>query len=298
MSRLKECISISLFLSLMIPLIIVGHVNANYPGNLSLEFDGVDDYIGCSELNAQQFTIEFWVQPKYRIEAGSNSVYQHERGFLISIGTTILGYFNYTSGDLHLDLYIDTVYSGYPKYVSYAGSKHVWEPLWYHIAIVHDGSTLTCYVNATVDLVANIRQVIPYNDVYYLEYYSTAGRIGTAINDTSLAFGGLIDEVRYWNISRSPTEITQAFNRILNATEISSPNLVGYWRLDDGLGATSCNDYSLRNADAQLGGSPSTPLWRDIGAPIIPEFPSFLILPLFMLATLLAVIVYRRKHSM
>jgi len=31
---------------------------------------------------------------------------------------------------------------------------------------------------------------------------------------------------------------------------------------------------------------------------IIPEFPSFLILPLFMMATLMAVIVYRRKHSM
>jgi hypothetical protein len=30
---------------------------------------------------------------------------------------------------------------------------------------------------------------------------------------------------------------------------------------------------------------------------IIPEFPSFLILPLFMLATILAVIAYRRKHS-
>jgi len=31
---------------------------------------------------------------------------------------------------------------------------------------------------------------------------------------------------------------------------------------------------------------------------IIPEFPSFLVLPLFMIATLLAVIVYRRKHPM
>jgi parallel beta-helix repeat protein len=31
---------------------------------------------------------------------------------------------------------------------------------------------------------------------------------------------------------------------------------------------------------------------------IIPEFPSFLILPLFMIATLLAVIVYKRKHTM
>jgi len=31
---------------------------------------------------------------------------------------------------------------------------------------------------------------------------------------------------------------------------------------------------------------------------VVPEFPSFLILPLFMIATLLAVIFYRRKHSM
>jgi parallel beta-helix repeat protein len=31
---------------------------------------------------------------------------------------------------------------------------------------------------------------------------------------------------------------------------------------------------------------------------IIPEFPAFLIPPLFMIATLLAVIIYRRKHSM
>jgi len=35
----------------------------------------------------------------------------------------------------------------------------------------------------------------------------------------------------------------------------------------------------------------------DLDINIIPEFPLFLILPLFMIATLLAVIVYRRKHS-
>jgi hypothetical protein len=34
------------------------------------------------------------------------------------------------------------------------------------------------------------------------------------------------------------------------------------------------------------------------GTTVIPEFPSFIILPLFMIATLLAVIVYRRKHTM
>jgi hypothetical protein len=33
--------------------------------------------------------------------------------------------------------------------------------------------------------------------------------------------------------------------------------------------------------------------WTDV----VPEFPSFLILPLFMIATLIAVIVYKRKHT-
>jgi len=36
----------------------------------------------------------------------------------------------------------------------------------------------------------------------------------------------------------------------------------------------------------------------DLDITIIPEFPSFLILPLFMIATLLAVIAYRRKHTL
>jgi hypothetical protein len=30
---------------------------------------------------------------------------------------------------------------------------------------------------------------------------------------------------------------------------------------------------------------------------VVPEFPSFLVLSLFMIATLLAVIVYRKKHA-
>jgi len=42
-------------------------------------------------------------------------------------------------------------------------------------------------------------------------------------------------------------------------------------------------------------------LWNDFKSNIsvvIPEFPSFLILPLFMIVTLLVVIVYKTKHSM
>jgi hypothetical protein len=56
-------------------------------------------------------------------------------------------------------------------------------------------------------------------------------------------------------------------------------------------------DFSLQGDNALLGIAPYNPTWVDHGAPIIPEFPSFLTLPLFMIATLLTVIVCRRRHA-
>ncbi len=46
---------------------------------------------------------------------------------------------------------------------------------------------------------------------------------------------------------------------------------------------------------ATLGAFPLNPTWVNEGAPIVPEYPSLLVLPLFVIATLLAVVVYRRK---
>jgi hypothetical protein len=109
-------------------------------------------------------------------------------------------------------------------------------------------------------------------------------------------FKGLIDEVRLWNVSRTSSEISDSWNRILNSTESASPFLIGYWRFDEGAGLES-EDLSLQDNNATLGLAPYNPAWIDIGAPIAPEFPSFLILPLFMMVTLLAVTVYKRKRT-
>jgi hypothetical protein len=275
----------------------IGHVNASYPGNRCLELDGVNDHVGFSGEEAQHFSFELWVKPKYRIEVGSNSVYGHERGFLFSIGSTILAYFDYRSGDLHLDIRVYVGANIGERQMSYAGSRQVWEPEWYHIAVVHDNPTLTVYVNATVDLLANIKDKTPYNYSYELLYYSSAGRIGTAIDNTSLAFGGSIDEVRYWNTSRSDSEIIDAFSRVLDAPEMESSNLVGYWQLDDTNDPQECLDLSPKNVSATLGASPYTPLWiSDASTPIIPEFPSTLTLLLFMTLFAVAIVLAKKKR--
>lgn len=62
-----------------------------------------------------------------------------------------------------------------------------------------------------------------------------------------------------------------------------------YWYAD------GSNGYSEINKTATILSNPD--LVSVLPEEIIPEFPSFLILPIFMIATLVAVIVYRKKHS-
>jgi hypothetical protein len=58
--------------------------------------------------------------------------------------------------------------------------------------------------------------------------------------------------------------------------------------------ATDSNDKPLQ--DVRIIKAELIQYSTTVDVVIIPEFPSFLILPLFMIATLLAVIVYRKKN--
>ena len=75
------------------------------------------------------------------------------------------------------------------------------------------------------------------------------------------AFEGLMDEVRVWNVVRSADDIRATMSNRVWGTE---PGLVGYWRFDEGAGATAydlappANHLSLvgpkwTNSDAFMG---------------------------------------------
>jgi len=90
-----------------------------------------------------------------------------------------------------------------------------------------------------------------------------------------------------------------------NTQQVYTCNLTNVW--DDGYpsGGNYWSDYEERYPNAtEIDG---TGIWdtpyvidenNEDNYPIVPEFPSLIILPLFMITTLLAVIIYRRKHSM
>jgi hypothetical protein len=99
----------------------------------------------------------------------------------------------------------------------------------------------------------------------------------------------------YPNVVRETNHMNQTMTGIFNETSLYySKNI--YW--DRPTGMCVEESYEIRN---QTGEYLTT--WSmsfriaDSNVWIIPEFPSLIILPLFMMATLLAVIVYKRKHS-
>ena len=292
----KKAAFVSLFLSFIISIMLTKNVNAiaslNYPGNYCLSFDGVDDYIVCSSLdsyNVSKFTIEFWMKPKYPIQNGSDHVYGHHYGSLVSCGDGWTVEFDYKFGELIVGIKHGDIMS------AVHGGRQSWETSWHHIAVVYDPDlpdlNLKVYVNGTLDWYHG-------PDLGTIVFAFTNLKIGQPQSEwfARWAFGGLIDEVRYWNVCRSSLEINGARNGVLDYSELNSPELLGYWRFDEGIG-TSSQDYSLYQNNALFATSPSDPSWVDYGAPIVPEFAPSLIMQLFMIATLLAIIAHRKKHS-
>jgi hypothetical protein len=261
----------------------------NYEGNHCLSFnESTDDYADCSSDSifvADNLTIEAWVKPKYYVQAGSNALYGHRWGCIAHRRPGWWFGFNYEDGMLHF--IIDSPSS------DYSSDRKEWDKnSWYHVAVTYN-STLTSgnikfYVNGTFD---------SQHDEHDLIVYSSGPlQIGAQYGgpEGGHQYGGLIDEVRYWDVSRTQAEIQSAWNRTLdNTTETTNPNLIGYWRFDDGSGTTA-EDYSIYENKADLLGDP-LPQWISPAAPIIPEFSSLSMILILTITIQLTVIFLRRR---
>jgi len=280
-----------------------------YPENQCLSFDGADDYVSVisSVYQTQELTIELWIAPEYTIENGSNSAYGRTYGAVLSYTETWASQggwvlcFNFSDGHLFfryrykywVDAFIEPFYETNTVYTNRA----FWNSSsWYHIAVTYSPTThsLVFYVNETVDR-AYTWTTEPGATERSLAYESASLKIGGDLT-YGYMFRGLIDEVRLWNVSRTHSEIGSSWDRVLNITECAKPELVGYWRFDEGAGLET-KDFSSQGNNAILGLAPFNPTWIDFGAPITPEFPSILILPLFMMVTAIATILFKKKRK-
>ncbi|MFA9212244.1 MAG: LamG-like jellyroll fold domain-containing protein [Candidatus Methylacidiphilales bacterium] len=109
---------------------------------------------------------------------------------------------------------------------------------WAHVAVKYDGAELTVYVNGdTAGTIAVTGNVLYKNSPVYIGRRS--GSKSTA--GVSVLNGGL-DEFRIWNIARTQTQIIQNMHRKI--ANFSQPNLMAYYRMNEGAGSASISDAS------------------------------------------------------
>ncbi len=113
---------------------------------------------------------------------------------------------------------------------------------WYHIAVVKTGHTYTFYRDGKPDGVAQTVVDLPM-------VISAPLDIGLAEGNFNLS--AKVDDVRFWNVARSATQISQTYASNLSGTETG---LQGYWRLDDAAGSTIVDSSRFGSAGHLYGG--------------------------------------------
>ncbi len=120
---------------------------------------------------------------------------------------------------------------------------------WYHLAGTYDGSAITVFVNGL-----DINSVIASGTLYIDESDIFIGK-GDPEFSLGEFFHGALDELRIWNVARTPEEIQAAMNSPLTGKE---EGLVAYWNFDDGTAKdlSGHDNDGFLNEDAQVVESP------------------------------------------
>ncbi len=121
---------------------------------------------------------------------------------------------------------------------------------WIQLALVHHSGMLSAYKNG--ELVGQIA-----SNATYLPSASASGTLyigGNSKGNTSAAFRGEIDEVRFWNTALSQTEIQNWMNRELDSGHPSYGDLAAYYQMSNGSGTLLGDDSGQGNDGSLLGG--------------------------------------------
>ena len=203
--------------------------------NGSLLFDGVNDYVNLGNPTSMNIsgtvTLEAWVN----ISATQDFQDIIAHGYITSTAQAVFLQINNGS-------YQIGSWNGANHLASYAippGDIN----RWVHLAGVYDGSTWRLYHDGIqVNSVTDATGAVAVNDNW---------AIGARGSGTERFLGGLIDDVRLWNVARTQSQIQADMDRVLNGNEAG---LVGYWRFDEGTGSLA-HDQTTNHNDGVINGA-------------------------------------------
>ena len=191
-------------------------VTVNAKANYSLQFnnDSKDESVLLEGLpNYSTLTIEMWVKQERSSDDTDCLLFMGEEGKRLTLkgsghnATWGESWQNFASDGINLNE-------------------------WHHLAFVVDNSSLTAiYIDGVTSSILSSQSIeLPGSSFGIASYY------GSSVS--ALNFNGKIDELRYWNVARTESEINEKIRVELTGNETG---LVGYWNFNDGVGTTLTN---------------------------------------------------------
>lgn len=186
--------------------------------NNALHFDGVNDRVNLTSNSLQDgataFTIEAWIKPDNSNWDGNwHAIFGNQTGTNVNTRNPS---FYLRDGKLEVDSFEDGTLT---RYYSATDQALVSQNVWNHIALVKDGTTYKIYVNGALGATTPAPNAVNITGPYQLGYIDNY-------------YAGLLDEVRFWNVSRSQSDIQATMNVPLSGTE---SGLVDYYNFNQGI---------------------------------------------------------------
>jgi hypothetical protein len=216
------------------------------PGAGGLYFDGINDYVtfgAAPALGVSNFTLEAWFLPLGTGSTGSTGTGGVSGVPLVTKGRgendntiTNCNYFLGIRGSdrvLTADFEDNATGDNHPV----AGTTPVQSNVWQHAAVTYDGTRWVIYLNGQSNGTTTTGSTTPrFDSIQH-------AALGSALNSSGTPqgfFDGVLDEVRIWNVVRTPAQISNNFQlRITNAT-----GLIARWSLDETNGTVVTNTGS------------------------------------------------------
>ena len=201
--------------------ILATYVNAQ---NSGIEFNGSDSQLvlcHSDDFNiGENFTVEAWIYASnWRAEAWQGSIINKDMqgpdsGFAFRAGK---------NGTLSMVVGVNA----WPEVQT---DPFMNTDQWYHVAGVKQGTTLTLYINGQQVATDNITGEPVHNQQPIV--------IGESPGFPGRAWDGFIDEVRIWNVARTPQEISDNQTTEFAGNEAG---LVAYLPMNEGTGNSTAN---------------------------------------------------------
>ncbi|MCI0495704.1 PKD domain-containing protein, partial [candidate division KSB1 bacterium] len=200
-----------------------------FDGQSALQFYGKNSAVSCpasSSLNlTEKFSIEAWIHPFGWGKAGAMGM-----GRIVDKKNFVLYLINSSSAFKDHSLALQLKHADNSMTFSTSPDSSIDLTNWQHVAVTYDGNTnqVAMYINGVAQSLSQTRTPSGFvadhaNENLMIGNNSTRG----------YTFDGIIDEVRIWNVVRTPEEIQTNMNSCFTKAQ---PGLIGCWSLNEGNG--------------------------------------------------------------